>query len=266
MRCPDGSWERSAILVNGTSLDWQVAKLASVHAYSVVTMHTTSQGTALTLTGITQNTFSVDQHFRGGSATFGDSGITWADGSVSSRDSQTGNAALLVASAFGYASLIPSILAKRVADVNHARISDGATALHVAAQYGHRDVVVALLAGQAVVDHSTMQHAAAEMKHGGATPLMICCENGHYGWSPLPYMPELPLHRASHCRLIPPWADSNPCNTMSHLNIWHAPAFSVSSHFNLQPFSVVVLLGARACVGHKRQDGATALQALAHGC
>ena len=81
------------------------------------------------------------------------------------------DARLLVAARDGQAEVVRSLLEDGV-DVNAAR-GDGLTALHLAAEGGHRAVAEALVAAGAAVDAGT--------RIGGYTPLQMAARSGHGG-------------------------------------------------------------------------------------
>ena len=82
--------------------------------------------------------------------------------------SEDGMTALCVACEFGHAEVVAVLLAAN-ADANQAR-SDGVTPLVLACQEGHAEVAAALLAANAEVD---------QVDSDGLTPLVLACQEGH---------------------------------------------------------------------------------------
>ena len=82
----------------------------------------------------------------------------------------TGTTALYIAGQNGHVDVVKTLLANN-ADVKASMHTDGSTALYIAAQKGHVDVVRTLLANNADIN--------ASMHTDGATVLYIAAQNGH---------------------------------------------------------------------------------------
>ena len=96
--------------------------------------------------------------------------IASEDGYVN-RASTQGSTALMVAAQQGHAEIVRALLAVHGVDTNYARSDDGATALLVAAQHGRAEIVRALLAVHGIDANQTTTN--------GFTALITASENDH---------------------------------------------------------------------------------------
>ena len=98
---------------------------------------------------------------------------------------------MIAAARRGSATEVAALLAGG-ADVNELTHGTGMTALHIACNYGHIDVVTILIAADADVNQASIN---------GATPLFTACEKGH-----TEVVAKLLAANAEASVLRPPWA------------------------------------------------------------